>query len=178
MEQAWTITAISPRNGFDMATALATIDPMNFPGADHVSEQGPDGYVAYGPAKDRKHKAIAIIREQPDGKYLVEATPAVLNTLGLVTSVSAAEALVKYPIYKTIVEVKTPGRADSIAQHIGPKPVGDTLHGRKIISTEPAVGWTLKRMLDMEYQIADLPPDPLQPGDEGYVEPEEEASPP
>lgn len=133
---------------------LATINPQAFPGADHVSEQGLDGYAVYGPEKNEVHRAIALLRVQPDGKFLIEATATVVSKLGATTPVTAAEALAKWPIHETIVEVKTKGRPNSIAAHIGPKPEGTTLAGRKILSTKPAVGWTMKRMLDMEYQIA------------------------
>lgn len=134
--------------------ALATInDPLKFPGADHVSPQNIDGYAVYGAAKDGKHKAIALLRMTTSGKYLVQGTPTVINKLGLVTSVTAVQALVAWPIYETIVEVITFGRPNSMAVHIGSKPTGVTHYGRKIISTKLAIGWTLQRMLDMEYQI-------------------------
>jgi len=133
---------------------LATInDPMKFPDADHVVKDA-DGYTVYGPAKDGKHKAIAILKDAPDGKFVVVAATDVVNKLTDKTTLSEAETKAAYPINRTLVEVITPGRPNRVAQDIGPPPKGDTLHGRKVLSTEPAPEWTLQRMLDREYQIA------------------------
>jgi len=135
--------------------AKATIaDPMQFPGATFVNKQGDDGYMVYGPEKDGIHKAIAILRRAKDGKYLVEASSAIVATLGSTTPVADAQTEMEYPIYRTVVEVIIPGRPNTTAVDIGPRPTGPTQHGRRVISTEPAPDWTLKRILDREYQIA------------------------
>lgn len=133
----------------------ATIaDPMEFPGATFVNKQGEDGYMVYGPEKDGIHKAIAILRRTKDGKYLVEASSAIVSTLGVTAPVADAQAEMEFPIHRTVVEVITPGRPNSTAVDIGPRPTEPMMHGRRVISTEPAPDWTLKRILDLEYQIA------------------------
>lgn len=136
-----------------MATVLAILDPMKFPGADHVSP-GEDGYAVYGAAVNGMHPAIAIIKKQPEGKLLIDAEPEVINKLGVITPVSIAEAAQKYPIYKTTVEVILPGRNPFTACHIGSLPKGQTLGGHKIMSIQPAIGWTLEKMRKMQSTIA------------------------
>jgi len=148
-----------------MPTVTAKITPDKIPGYDHHSESA-DGVTVYGAAKDGMHRVIAVIKNMPNGDQLIDAESIITSNLGVsATPVTSEQALTKYPIHETVLEVLTPGRKPSTAVHIGPPPTGDTMHGRKVISTKPAVGWTLEKMRKMNYEIA------------APVEPEEEPAP-
>lgn len=101
---------------------IATIIDLNkFPGAHHVSNQGPaapDWYVAYGPAQGGCHPDIAVLRSIGGGKYLVEAETSVIAKLGTVEDVQAFVDAGKWPIYET--QLAEPDRittAEAKAEH-------------------------------------------------------------
>ena len=135
-----------------MATVLATLNPLNFPGAEKVSPcEG--GYTVYGPEKDGRHPAIAVMRQVGKDQYIVDAEPEVVSKLVGATALTAAEAQQQAPFYETTIEF-VQGKRRTKATHVGPMPVGDNLNGHKILSTRPAPEWTLEKVRQRAYIIA------------------------
>jgi hypothetical protein len=125
---------------------IATIgDITKFPGAHHVSNQGPvapDYYVAYGASN--MDAGIAVLRALGGGKYLVEAEKDVLDKLGTTEDVQTAIDAGTWPIYETVRATKDAAGKDTTSTTVGAKPT--TVDGKTVISTKPALDSALGKM--------------------------------